>query len=687
MTVDRSRRASAARAIAGVFIVLTAIAVAVVQLLPHPPMVVPVLAASAPVYVAIWRLARDSRHASRAGAAIVATHLMVVVVIAALVEQELDMVQVAYQTALLPLIAAATLRANGVMATGAAGTLALALQIALHPASYEHFASPVIYFAAAVVVASFSSVASARALRAHADEEQRTQAAQAAARLAEERYALVADHVSDLVSLLDADGKYVYASPSYARVLGLAPDDIVGRQSPEIVHPEDMPVLQAAFLRALAGETVSAVGRLRAASGEYRWFHVGFSGVSRLGEGDGGGGVAASARDVTEQRELAEALEQTRRMEALGNLAGGVAHDFNNLLMVVQSCTDLAASQLPTDHPARTDLGDVSATVQRAAALTQQLLTFARRQVSPVAESTVLARTAGELAPILARLCGKKIRFSLDTQGSSRSVGASAVQLEQLLMNLAANACDAMPEGGELRVQVRDRTLAPDEEPELPPGPYVELVVSDTGSGMSAEVQAHVFEPFFTTKQAGRGTGLGLSTVFGLVSQLHGRITLRSAEGTGTTFTILLPEAHVVHAAEAAPQLSPASRHALDILVVDDESAVRNSVARMLGNAGHRVTEADAIHSAIAAVEAPEARFDAIVTDVVIGEGDGIRMLERVRAAQPQAAVVVMSGFSPSPERVAAVTAQGAEFLAKPFSAAALLAALDHARSRNKAPR
>jgi PAS domain S-box-containing protein len=685
MVVDQARRAGAARAIAGVFVVLTAVAAATLAALGLPLVLPLVMLASTAAYVGIWRMARDPERASPAGAAIVTVQLTVDVVMAMLLDKPIDDVQVAYQTALLPLIALATLRARGVIATGAAGALALGFEALLHPDISKQFISPSFYFAGTVVVTIFSSFASNRALRAHADEEQRAREAQTAAERAEARYELVAKHVSDLVSLFDADGRYLYASPSYARVLGVAPEDLVGRQSPELVHPDDLLLLQSAFLRALAGETASAVTRLRAASGEYRWFHVGLTGVTRLA-GEKGEGVAVSARDITEQRELSEALEKTRRMEALGSLAGGVAHDFNNLLMVVQSCTDLAAIELPPDHRSRTYLADVSGAVQRAAALTQQLLTFARRQVLPAAESSTVAHTAHELAPILARLCGKNIEFSLDSHASSRAVDASPMQLEQLMMNLARNACDAMPEGGKLRIDIRDCNMAEGEAGELAPGPYVELTVADTGTGMSAEVQTRIFEPFFTTKTAGRGTGLGLATVFGLVTQLHGLITVRSAPGAGTSFTVLLPESRRERAVRTPPRAEAGAKRALDILVVDDEAAVRTSVARMLSNAGHRVSEADAVGAAIAAVESPGAHFDAIVTDVVIGGDDGIRMLERVRAPQPDAAVVVMSGFIPSPERVAAVTAQGAEFLAKPFSATALLEALDRARARRTSP-
>lgn len=678
---DEARRASAARAIAAVFGVLTFLGAA-------PPLIMGKgqsaalvqLAASFALFVIWWR-ARGPHSATRTGLGVVLVVMLQVTVSALQVARSEDAALISSLIALMPLVAAVTLGPRGVLLTGVGGTLALGLTMALRwsEESRPSFVTGGFYLAAAWAAAMFGSIASLRALRAHVAEARRVQSAEAAARRAQRQYQLVSELVSDLVVKLDNEGRVIYASPSFQRILGVDPESILGRSTPELLHPEDLGAAGSAFMIALEHGKATAATRVRAASGSYRWFHMS---MSRIEESEEESGIIAlSARDISEQRELSEALEATRRMEALGRLAGGVAHDFNNLLMVIQSASDLVATQLPKDHLAHAELDEVTHATQRAAALTQQLLTFARRQVLAGDSSSVVLQVVKDLCPILIRLCGPQIEFTAELGNSRRRVDVSAVQLEQMLMNLCANARDAMPNGGRLRVELRERTVIDGETNGPKEGEYVELVVEDTGTGISPEVQARMFEPFFTTKTEGRGTGLGLATVFGLVSQLGGHVRVRSELGRGSTFTILLPVANETAArsneVNAAPVVDDPSMH---VLVVEDEPAVRMLIARILSKAGHRVTEADSYEQALAAAEAPEAKFQAIVTDVVLGAGDGIALLERIRSRHPRASVVVVSGFSPSPDRVAELSARGAEFLPKPFGAAALLEALASAR-------
>ena len=629
---------------------------------------------------AYW-VGRNAERASFAGSLIVVTAAIQYSVTAFFAPNGRDAISIAYFCALVPLVAAATMRVRGVIASGLVGAVSLAAQGAMRgqamDGSWQELVGAYYYFAATWVVAAFAAAASERALRSHVREELRAAHALAATREAEGRYKLVAEQVSDLVSVLDDQGRFVYLSPSHERVLGIDLTQALGRSSPELVHPDDLHAMGEAFLKTLQEGQAFTVGRLQQHDGQYRWFHIRFSRIAPGAEL--GGTVATSARDITEQQRLSEALEGTRRMESLGRLAGGVAHDFNNLLLVIQACTDLAARQLPEGHSARADLADISRTTERAAALTKQLLTFARRQVLPARQRSQASSVVHELLPILARVCGKQTAVTVDLMESGSDVNASSVELEQIIMNLTSNARDAMPDGGKLAIAVRPRAVTEGELPGLRPGAYVELSFKDTGVGMSREVQARIFEPFFTTKPAGRGTGLGLATVFGLVTQLGGHVAVSSVEQQGTEFRVLLPCAP----GEAATAMAASIRQAkqkLRVLVVDDEEVVRTLIGRILDAAGHVVTQAASAEAAIAAASASVARFDLILTDVVLGAADGIAVLGTLREAHPNAAVVVMSGYSPTPERVAELSRQGAEFLPKPFGALQLMAAVERAR-------
>ncbi len=671
---DRARRAGAARGIAAVFTGLTFVSSALPLLMGGGPWASLVeLAASAAFATAWWRSRQES--SSPVGAWVIGILLLQQFGSSASVDDPGHVVQISYFTGLVPLVAAVTLRSRGVTWACASAVVALAGQMLMHAdLPGATLASPFVFVLATCIISLFASVASQRALAAHAAEEQRALASAADARAAEARYRLVAEKVSDLVALLDSEGRYLFVSPSFERLLGIAPESLLGRTSPELTHPDDLPAVAEAYNRAREVGRAAAIARVRAADGSFRWFDVQLSRVEHALEQDA---MALSARDITEQRKLAEELEGTRRMEALGRLAGGVAHDFNNLLLVIQSCTELAASELAVNHSAQRDLTDIRHATERAAALTQQLLAFAKRQILPGPDAAPVAELVRGFAPILGRLCGNRIAIELLLDGCRRRSAASSVELEQILMNLAANARDALPRGGVLRITLADRDLAAGDDPELEAGRYVELAVSDTGAGMLPEVQARIFEPFFTTKAPGRGTGLGLATVFGVVTQLRGRISARSTPGQGSTFTILLPESREAGAVPALsePSLAIAARaESLEVLVVEDEEAVRQLITRVLRAAGHRVTEAESSAAARTATET--ARFDVIVTDVVLGSEGGIDLLEHMRATQSDATLVVLSGFVPDPERLAALAQRGAVFLPKPFGAAALLAAL-----------
>jgi PAS domain S-box-containing protein len=673
---DFARRAGSARAVAVVFLVLTLLsACSTLAMSGSTALALPQLLAAGGFAWAYW-LGRVPERASLSGSVVVTSMLAQYVATSHAATQSEHVISIAYFVALSPLVAKATMRARGVLSCGAAGAIALLLQAYMR-GNWREFVGPSYYFAATWVVAVFASIASERALRSHVRDELRAAHALTEAREAEGRYRLVSEQVSDLVSVLDDQGRFVYVSPSHERVLGLPVAEVLGRSAPELVHPDDYQSAARAFSKALQEGSTFTVVRLKTKDGSFRWFHVRFS---RTDPGSQvAGTVATSARDITEQQRLSEALEGTRRMESLGRLAGGVAHDFNNLLLVIQACADLAARQLPPEHGARADLADISRTTERAAALTKQLLTFARRQVLGTRQRAAVSNVLQELAPILERLCGKEVRVSVELAAGRSDVNASSVEIEQILMNLAANARDAMPDGGTFEIRTRFCSLTDDELPSLRAGDYVELSLKDSGVGMSPEVQARIFEPFYTTKPAGRGTGLGLATVFGLVAQLGGHIGVTSLEGVGTEFRVLLPCA-AADQSSSVMRAAKRSQPALAVLVVDDEDSVRTLISRILDAAGHRVTQASSAEMAIAAVKAARASFDVILTDVVLGADDGLVTLDTLRLAHPGAAVIVMSGYSPTPERVAELARQGAEFLPKPFGAVQLMAALERAR-------
>jgi two-component system, cell cycle sensor histidine kinase and response regulator CckA len=678
---DFARRASSARAVAVAFALMTLLATcSTLAMSGRVWMALPSLLAAGGFGAAFW-VAKTPERASFAGAILISVMLLQYAASSYAARQAEHVIAIAYFVALCPLVAKATMRARGVLLCGAPGVLTLLtmgwLRDQAATGHWRELVGPSYYFAATWLVAVVAAIGAERALRSHIREELRAAHALAGAREAEGRYQLVSEQVSDLVSVLDDQGRFVYVSPSHERVLGLPVAEVLGQAAPELVHPDDYESLARAFLKALQADSTFTVARLRAKDASYRWFHIRFSRIDP--ESQVAGTVAVSARDITEQQRLSEALEGTRRMESLGRLAGGVAHDFNNMLLVIQACADLASRQLPPEHAARSDLTDILRTTERAAALTKQLLTFARRQVLGTRQRATVSSVLAELLPILERLCGNGIRVSLQAGPGAFDVNASAVEIEQILMNLAANARDAMPEGGTLSIRTQLRSLAEGELDGQREGDYVELCLRDSGVGMSPQVQARIFEPFYTTKPAGRGTGLGLATVFGLVAQLGGHVAVASVEGEGTEFRVLLPCA-VVETSSAVMRAAKLPPKSLEVLVVDDEDAVRTLIGRILDAAGHRVTQAASAEMAIAAAKAASTRFDVILTDVVLGTEDGLAMLDTLRAAHPSAAVIVMSGYSPTPERVAELSRQGAELLPKPFGAVQLMAALERAR-------
>jgi signal transduction histidine kinase len=360
--------------------------------------------------------------------------------------------------------------------------------------------------------------------------------------------------------------------------------------------------------------------------------------------------------EMLERRAMEDRLRQADKLEAIGRLTGGIAHDFNNLLTVIQGYASLAVDSLPEGVEAKDLIREVLRASERAASLTQQLLAFSRQQVlSP--KVLDLNAVVGNLAQMLGRIIGEHIALRLLLDPASPRIRADQGQIEQVIMNLAVNARDAMPQGGTLTLETGLE------------GETARLCVRDTGEGMDAATLARVFEPFFTTKERGRGTGLGLATVYGIVAQSQGEITARSAPGEGSAFEIRFPASTDALQADPGPGGTAAPAQARTILLVEDEQGVRALFGDVLRRAGHRVLEAGDPDAALGlAAEAPD--LDLLLTDVVMPGMSGRQLAERLQAARPGLKVVYMSGYT---DHILESEQGGWDFLQKPCSLEALL--------------
>ena len=405
----------------------------------------------------------------------------------------------------------------------------------------------------------------------------------------QEWFRMLLEHGSDVILTLDREWRIGFAGPSVARVLGWTPDQLARRPLAEFVHPEDADGVRAALEPAVArsgfGEPIAF--RFRHADGSWRSLEAA---GNHPRDWSGPEHIIVSARDITPRERLESQLRQAQKMEALGRFAGGVAHDFNNLLTAIQGYASLLLLDLsPTDHR-REDLEEIRKASERAAALTRQILAFSRGQVSEP-EPADLNEVVGDLERMLPRLIGEDVALVTSLDPDLQMVHADPRQLEQVIMNLVVNSRDAMPDGGRLTIETANELIGEDDPrvgPELPPGWYVVLTVSDTGSGIAPDILANIFDPFFTTKEPGRGTGLGLSTVYGIVKQAAGHIEVESEPDEGSTFRIYLPRlAMAAPARGSARRVEPGPRGDETILLVEDEEAVRVFASKALERQGY----------------------------------------------------------------------------------------------------
>ncbi|MDZ7360668.1 MAG: response regulator [candidate division KSB1 bacterium] len=503
----------------------------------------------------------------------------------------------------------------------------------------------------------------------------------------EERFRQMAENIREVFWMLDAkQSTLLYVSPAYEEIWGRSCESLYQQPQSffEAIHPDDRERVMAAHARQLAGEQTHEEYRLCRADGKERWIWD-----RRFPIKDKNGEVyriAGIAEDITERKRAEEALrhseEQLRksqRLEAIGRLAGGLAHDFNNMLTAIIGTSELAMLELHRDHPVRRDLKEIKQTADRAAHLTRQLLAFARQQIIAPGILNVNDLLLN-LDKMLRRLIGEDIELVIAPSSDIGLVKAEAGQIEQVIVNLAVNARDAMPQGGKLILQTENTTIeqkTSSQPVELPPGEYVVLTVCDNGLGMTEEAKSHLFEPFFTTKEVGKGIGLGLATCYGIIKQNGGHIEVKSAVGEGSTFRIYLPRIDKMAGAmleqEGPGALLQGSRPSGNetVLLVEDEPTVREVATRMLREQGYNVLVAANGDEALNLVRSrPSEPIHLLVTDVVMPRLSGRAVADQLRATRPEMKVLFISGYSDD-----TLTRHGASsrdtnlnFLQKPFS-------------------
>ena len=499
--------------------------------------------------------------------------------------------------------------------------------------------------------------------------------AQARVERSHERFeALVANSI-DMVNILDQSGELVYSSPSSLRIMGHA-DGGFGKDGFEYIHPDDRQLGVEGFMTILGhpDATVTQEMRVRHGDGTYRWLEATTQNMLHHPAVEG---VVIVSRDVTARKEAEQQKEglqaqllQAQKLEAVGQLAGGIAHDFNNLLSVILNNAELALLDVDPEGTVAADLREIVATSNRAAGVVRQLLSFSRREVLTSHSHDVREIVHG-MHKMLRMAIPETVRLTQKDSGGSLWVNADRNRIEQIVLNLVVNARDALPEGGEIIITTGSRTI--EEGGRIPAGEYALLSVEDTGTGIDEETLGRIFEPFFTTKDRKSGTGLGLSSVYGIVQEMGGHVDVRSEVGRGTTFEIVVPRIDPPALSTVEGEDSPETRTGSGtILVVEDERAVAAIIERILIKAGYEPLVAHSGKEALVVIgERPD--IDLLITDAVMPGMSGQDLVQHI----PNLPVLFISGYT---EKMDAL-AQSGNFLPKPFTPEQLLDAVQRTLS------
>jgi PAS domain S-box-containing protein len=486
----------------------------------------------------------------------------------------------------------------------------------------------------------------------------------------EELFRLITENAVDMIAVVDTNGRRLYNSPSYGKILGYSNEELESTNSFEQIHPEDREKVQRAAAETMrTGHGNSLEYRMRHKEGNWRALESRASAIVREGRVDR---LVIVNRDVTERKRLEEQFRQSQKMEAIGRLSGGVAHDFNNLLGVIIGYGEVLQEGITADSPMRSCIDEVLKAGHRAAGLTRQLLAFSRQQqMDPrVLDLNIVVR---DMEKMLKRLIGEDVRLLTRLDGSLARIKADQGQIEQVVMNLAVNARDAMPKGGELVIETSnyyvDEKFTRQYPYPMSVGHYVSLNVTDNGIGMDAATRVRVFEPFFTTKEKGHGTGLGLSMVYGVVKQSGGYIDVQSEPGQGASFRILLPVAEKEISEQGTTKAPSELLHGNEtILLVEDETSLRKLTRHLLELCGYTVLEADSGAQALNLSREHEGAIHLLLTDVVMPAMSGKILADEMLKDRPETHIVFMSGYTGQTVGQHGVLAEGSFYLQKPFT-------------------